>query len=518
MKRYLAWLLLALTAISQAQPINEQKTPSVIIQGATGNQFAPGANIQKINDRMFVGGATANDGTFPPVALDWLSQYEDTAGYTNFTLYGALAVLTGTNPSSTVAATFGAQSLNATNPSAATIAIESWGICNNATLAINCWAYYGEGHKRNSLAKVWGGEVDLHTGFTSVTPSPYAVPDTIGWQVSDGAGVGGASFTGHITSGTPSVLSVDSNLVPQLTFQIGPGDNVFCAVCPAGLQIASNGSGSGGLGTYNLNQNSVTAASMSMAASLDFAASVAYVVSANIVPFKMGMFFGANSIFGTDGTNGVPSPAIGFATNHAIDWYKSGGVQTAQITSTIATATNAEALTFSDQGLLVTMLGGGGLMVVPPVTSSVNYIEILGAATGGNPLITSIGSDPNPNLRFQAQGSGTINTLSPFKTANGLERLFTTTITAATYTVLATDNHLVFNATGTCTVTLPAASSFSGREITMRTIAAQTVVSASSNVVPLAGGAAGTAILAATAGKWAYLVSDGTNWEIHLSN
>ena len=39
-----------------------------------------------------------------------------------------------------------------------------------------------------------------------------------------------------------------------------------------------------------------------------------------------------------------------------------------------------------------------------------------------------------------------------------------------------------------------------------------TVVSASSNVVPLTGGAAGTAILAATAGKWCTLVSDGTNW------
>jgi hypothetical protein len=46
----------------------------------------------------------------------------------------------------------------------------------------------------------------------------------------------------------------------------------------------------------------------------------------------------------------------------------------------------------------------------------------------------------------------------------------------------------------------------------MKTIAAQAVVSAASNVVPLIGGAAGTAILAATAGKYASLQSDGTNW------
>jgi hypothetical protein len=39
-------------------------------------------------------------------------------------------------------------------------------------------------------------------------------------------------------------------------------------------------------------------------------------------------------------------------------------------------------------------------------------------------------------------------------------------------------------------------------------------VSASSNVVPLAGGAAATAILQAVAGANATLVSDGTSWII----
>jgi predicted nicotinamide N-methyase len=40
----------------------------------------------------------------------------------------------------------------------------------------------------------------------------------------------------------------------------------------------------------------------------------------------------------------------------------------------------------------------------------------------------------------------------------------------------------------------------------------QTLVSASSNVVPLASGSATTAILEAVAGSNATLVSDGTNW------
>ena len=81
------------------------------------------------------------------------------------------------------------------------------------------------------------------------------------------------------------------------------------------------------------------------------------------------------------------------------------------------------------------------------------------------------------------------------------------------FTVAATENWLINNKAGsTCTVTFPAASSWTGREIMFLNYQTQTVVSASSNVVPLAGGAAGTAMLAATAGKWCTVVSDGTNW------
>ena len=53
-----------------------------------------------------------------------------------------------------------------------------------------------------------------------------------------------------------------------------------------------------------------------------------------------------------------------------------------------------------------------------------------------------------------------------------------------------------------------------GRWIYIKTVTANTVVSGSSDIVPIAGGAAGTAILPATAGAWAALQSDGTNWVI----
>ena len=88
----------------------------------------------------------------------------------------------------------------------------------------------------------------------------------------------------------------------------------------------------------------------------------------------------------------------------------------------------------------------------------------------------------------------------------------------ANFTVADTEHWIICNGTGTITVTLPNAGDCVGREIMLKTIAAQSVVSASSNVVPLDGSAAGTAILPATAGKFATLVSDGTNWVIMQAN
>ena len=87
-------------------------------------------------------------------------------------------------------------------------------------------------------------------------------------------------------------------------------------------------------------------------------------------------------------------------------------------------------------------------------------------------------------------------------------------IETASFTLGANENEVICNGTGTITITFPAASSWPGRKVRVKTIAAFTVVSASSNVKPISTNTAGTAILAATAGKWAELVSDGTNWVV----
>jgi hypothetical protein len=85
----------------------------------------------------------------------------------------------------------------------------------------------------------------------------------------------------------------------------------------------------------------------------------------------------------------------------------------------------------------------------------------------------------------------------------------------ADFTVAPTETWIINNKSGsTCTVTLPSAATYSGRYLTFQNNQAQTLVSASSDVVPQGGGAAGTAILTDVSGNWATLVSNGTNWVI----
>jgi hypothetical protein len=83
----------------------------------------------------------------------------------------------------------------------------------------------------------------------------------------------------------------------------------------------------------------------------------------------------------------------------------------------------------------------------------------------------------------------------------------------ANFTVASTDVWIINNKSGSsCTATLPTASSNVGRALRFQNYQAQTLISATSNVVPMTGGAAGTAILAAVAGDTCTLVSNGTNW------
>ena len=90
-------------------------------------------------------------------------------------------------------------------------------------------------------------------------------------------------------------------------------------------------------------------------------------------------------------------------------------------------------------------------------------------------------------------------------------------IKTASFTLADVENFIVCNGAGSITVTFPSAAVSAGRVVWIKTIAAQTVVSAATNVKPIGTNTAGTAILAASAGAWAMLVCDGTDWVVMAS-
>jgi hypothetical protein len=160
-----------------------------------------------------------------------------------------------------------------------------------------------------------------------------------------------------------------------------------------------------------------------------------------------------------------------------------------------------------------------GITLTGTVTTAGNLV--LGGTLSGVNIDTQttgsldIASRTTGSLDIASRASGILNVSNG---GTGLAVRPTVATKVADFTLANTEGWVINNKSGsTCTVTLPAASAWSGRAVTFKNLQLQTLVSASSNVVPLIGGAAGTAILPSLVGAWATLVSDGTNWVIMAS-
>jgi len=192
--------------------------------------------------------------------------------------------------------------------------------------------------------------------------------------------------------------------------------------------------------------------------------------------------------------------ALGYWKNIPSSTFGTGSVTSVSVTSangfagSVATATTTPAITISTS--ITGLLYGNGTAVA--------------ATTVSSPLSYSAGTLSIPVATSSANGYLSSTDWSTFNAKQSVAAPVTQT---ANFSVGATDVWVINNKSGSsCTVTLPTASSYTGRVLYFQNYQAQTLVSASSNVVPLAGGAAATAILEAVAGANATLVSDGTNW------
>jgi len=192
------------------------------------------------------------------------------------------------------------------------------------------------------------------------------------------------------------------------------------------------------------------------------------------------------------------------------------------------TATRLAGLSSTDRFATVTL--GTGLSLSSGTLSATGGSGTVTEVTGTLPISVTNGTTTPAitiaNASTSAAGVVTTGTQSfvgskTFTGLVGFQRAIqrpVENVTVSSASITTSSTWVVVNNAGTVTLTFPAASSSTGTEFHIKTITNNSVISASSNVVPLTGGGAAQAILSATAGKWATLVSDGTNWVIMQAN
>lgn len=218
-----------------------------------------------------------------------------------------------------------------------------------------------------------------------------------------------------------------------------------------------------------------------------------YLKTSGSVGTYSGLYFSSTSAFG------IGAVVYDYGANNLILRTNSTDRVFINSSGNVGIGTSAPATTLDVATGFIQLSSGSAARSKIYADASVSYFTAEGAR--------ALSLDTNGQARLRIADNG-------FSTISGSFGRGAPVTKTGNFTLGVTENWIICNGTGSITVTLPAASSWTGREVMIKTIAAQTVVSASSNVVPLAGGAAGTAILAAAAGNWATLVSDGTNWII----
>lgn len=321
-----------------------------------------GANVNRVNDRLFVGPATLNNATNVASQPDWLTQYQLAKGRTYGYVQTSQFSVLNDQPSqgSLTTAVFGAKSSPPLSGGSQAIAVTGMGInnANNGQPANAAWAGYFEAFRDTTSAGnggAYGIEIDTmnYVGSAPVTdPYSQANDQTIGLQMASGGGFPGTLY--------PTTVGL------------------------------------------NFQNNNTT--------------------------FDKGIVFGSNSITGATGTSGS-GVAIALGNGHMLQWYGGAGIPTSRILSNGTTQAGGIQQLFSENSATFSNASSKSLFKILGVSSGVNGIQALGAATGQAVAVQAIGDDTNIPMQISGKGTGGVQVLSTAVSGNSL------TVTSTSNTV-----------------------------------------------------------------------------------
>ena len=367
----------------------------------------------------------------------------------------------------------------------------------------------GTGYALHTLG--YGAGISVTNGSGTITVANTGVLSNIA-----GTGISVSSATGNVTVSNTGVLSFSGG-----STGLTPSTATNGAVTLAGtLAIASGGTnGSASPTAGAVAYGTGTAYSFTLAGTTNQAllstgagtptwntltsgSSILYGNGSGLfsnVTIGSGVSF-TGGVLSATGTGGTVTSVTGTAP------VVSSGGTTPAISMAAATTSVSGYLTSTDWNTF------NGKQPAGTYVTSVSVVSANGFAgtvtTGATPAITL-----TTTITGLLKGNGTA--ISAAVANTDYVPLSTVLTKTADYTITGTDTWIINNKTGSAlTLTFPAASSWTGRSITVKNLQAQLVNSASSNIVPIDSATAGTAILLNVIGNWATMVSDGTNWVI----
>ena len=346
-----------------------------------------------------------------------------------------------------------------------------------------------------SLADLKGGTTGQILSKTSNTDMDFTwIANDQGdlTEITAGTGITVTSPTGPIPT-----VAVNTSTVPLLASSNTFSTNqiVSCATTSAALRVTQTGSGNSLLVEDSANPDStpmvVTADGTIVTGSTTAGVSMGYSGIAGTIPRVQatGTTSGTGSIGVFNWANNAAS-----ASAIMISKSKSGTIGTYG-----ATTTN------DDVGAVVFNADDGTEFQ----RSSMIFAEVdATVSTGivpGRMIFSTTNSSGVLTERYRIDSNGRNVFTGSVSTGVPIQK-------TADFTLGVAENWIVNMKTGSgLVITLPNALTYAGRQLTITNWQAQTVA-ASASVVVKNNAAAGTAILPATIGTWAELVSDGTNW------
>jgi hypothetical protein len=405
-----------------------------------------GARILRLNDRLFLGAATANDGAAPNVAKDWLTDL------IVWPVYNATSAIL--SPNGHIALTVGSQTLGfdpvAAGTTQTTIGLASFAVANNPGTFpddfFSAYAFYGEGITYpGTVSNAFAAELEAINvrGADDPAPTPWREL-TLSAVHALRLGSGGGQPATHTPNHAQTAISIVDN---GAKFQAGivfgrnslvgaDGTTGFgTAVAMARGHLLSwfgPGTGDGERTTF------ITSTATQPVDSLQFQNGGLLLVSPagkittafDVVPSAVNgvkltpAILGSSPSVGAFGDNtnvnlGLRTKGTGHIEVFAPSmlFYSSGGSQLAGLVNNTTDPARMTTLQFSDDGAFLFSSGGGVLMSFSRVAGSVNSVSVFPAVAGSAPSIRAQGTDTNIDLMLQGQGTGTINLQTPTTTS-----------------------------------------------------------------------------------------------------